>query len=188
MKQMFLNQEIVKKLRIAIQPGAVVILHRMKGENMPLGLKGKVTNVDDAGQIHVNWENGSSLALILDEDEFSIMIRKAKLSYFCRDSGNYKSWQTATFLGHFSEKDIQTIEDSMNPEFDGFIPSQIGLPDEREWDYDPECDQPWWEFNGTNNFPMTVNEKELVRELKRLSTTEIVEAFTEAKGNWVANI
>lgn len=43
----------------------------MEGErNMPSGLKGKVCYVDDAGQIHVNWENGSSLAVLPEVDSF----------------------------------------------------------------------------------------------------------------------
>ena len=33
-------------------------------------LKGKVCYVDDAGQIHVNWENGSSLAVLPEVDSF----------------------------------------------------------------------------------------------------------------------
>lgn len=37
---------------------------------MPSGLKGKVCYVDDAGQIHVNWENGSSLAVLPGVDSF----------------------------------------------------------------------------------------------------------------------
>lgn len=39
---------------------------------MSPGLKGKVDMVDDAGQIHVNWENGSSLALVPGVDSFHI--------------------------------------------------------------------------------------------------------------------
>ena len=35
------------------------------------GLKGTVKHVDDIGQIHVRWENGSGLALNLDVDSFT---------------------------------------------------------------------------------------------------------------------
>lgn len=43
----------------------------MYGEQqMPKGLKGIVDMVDDIGQIHVNWENGSSLALNVEVDSF----------------------------------------------------------------------------------------------------------------------
>ncbi len=39
---------------------------------MSYGLKGTVMSVDDIGQIHVNWENGSTLALT-EEDSFEKM-------------------------------------------------------------------------------------------------------------------
>lgn len=40
---------------------------------MPKGLEGIIDYVDDAPQIHVNWENGSSLALIPEVDKFEII-------------------------------------------------------------------------------------------------------------------
>lgn len=38
---------------------------------IPPGTKGTVTYVDDMGQIGVNWDTGSSLALVPGEDSFS---------------------------------------------------------------------------------------------------------------------
>ena len=37
---------------------------------VPAGTIGTVTSVDDLGTIHVNWENGSTLGLIPDQDQF----------------------------------------------------------------------------------------------------------------------
>jgi hypothetical protein len=37
---------------------------------VPSGTKGTVFHVDDMAQIHVNWDNGSSLALNRGEDSF----------------------------------------------------------------------------------------------------------------------
>lgn len=37
---------------------------------VPSGTKGTVFHVDDLAQIHVNWDNGSSLALNRGEDSF----------------------------------------------------------------------------------------------------------------------
>lgn len=67
---MFHNQiELIKK-------------HYTKGERVKLinmddpysklqnGDEGTITDVDDIGQIHVNWDNGSSLALNYCEDDF----------------------------------------------------------------------------------------------------------------------
>ena len=46
----------------------------MYGESrIPSGTKGSVKFVDDIGQIHVKWDNGSTLALNADVDEFVIL-------------------------------------------------------------------------------------------------------------------
>lgn len=39
----------------------------------PPGTKGTVMHVDALGQIHVNWDNGSQLALIPGEDVFRFL-------------------------------------------------------------------------------------------------------------------
>lgn len=58
-------------LKQTYQPGYEIRLISMKGEpKMSPGLSGIVKCVDDDGQIHVRWQNGSSLALNYDEDEF----------------------------------------------------------------------------------------------------------------------
>ena len=52
--------------------GTKIVLRNMVGEpQMPNGLMGTVEMVDDAGQIHVLWENGSTLALT-EEDSFEV--------------------------------------------------------------------------------------------------------------------
>jgi hypothetical protein len=54
--------------------GKRVELIRMEGEpQMELGMKGVIENVDDINQYHVRWDNGSTLALIPNEDEFTIL-------------------------------------------------------------------------------------------------------------------
>lgn len=66
-----MNIEHIKKL---YQKGMRVRLVRMEGEpQMMAGLEGTIQLIDDAGQIHVKWENGSGLALNLDYDEFEII-------------------------------------------------------------------------------------------------------------------
>lgn len=66
-----LSREEVKKLKERYPEGTAVRLVRMNGEGqMPSGLCGKVRMVDDIGQIHVLWENGSQLALNIEEDAF----------------------------------------------------------------------------------------------------------------------
>lgn len=39
----------------------------------PRGTKGEVWHVDDRGQLHVRWENGSGLALIPGIDKFIVL-------------------------------------------------------------------------------------------------------------------
>lgn len=63
----------VDRIREEYPPGSHVKLIEMKDEpQMPYGLKGTVMTIDDIGQIHVNWENGSMLALT-EEDRFEKM-------------------------------------------------------------------------------------------------------------------
>ena len=68
------NSEKAKWLRKIYKPGVKVRLIYMKGEpQMPKGLEGEVDSVDDVGQIHINWSNGSTLALNTAVDEFEII-------------------------------------------------------------------------------------------------------------------
>lgn len=46
------------------------ILMRDDLHPVPSGTIGTVKSIDDAGQIHMNWENGSTLALVPNTDEF----------------------------------------------------------------------------------------------------------------------
>ena len=57
-----------------ISVGTKVELIEMQGEQqMPKGLRGVVTHIDDAAQIHVKWQNGSSLAIIPEVDKFVVI-------------------------------------------------------------------------------------------------------------------
>lgn len=66
----------VKQIKNMYPEGTKIKLNYMKDtyHPVPSGTLGVVEHVDDAGQIHVKWENGSSLALIYDEDDFEITI------------------------------------------------------------------------------------------------------------------
>lgn len=66
MFSMHIRPEVLKTLREQYPTGTRVELIEMNDpyRNMPPGLKGTVLYVDDAGSIHVNWENGSSLAAL----------------------------------------------------------------------------------------------------------------------------
>lgn len=44
--------------------------------HLAYGDKGTITDIDDIGQIHMNWDCGSSLALNYEEDEFITIIKE----------------------------------------------------------------------------------------------------------------
>lgn len=53
--------------------GKRITLIRMDDAQAPeSGTKGIITKVDGMGQIHVRWDNGSTLAVEPEEDEFVI--------------------------------------------------------------------------------------------------------------------
>ena len=66
MFSMYIRPEVLKQLREQYPVGCTVELVEMCDpyRDMPAGLTGKVTLVDDAESVHVDWSNGSSLAAI----------------------------------------------------------------------------------------------------------------------------
>lgn len=74
---MFMNQKEVERLRKRYPVGTVVMLDYMDDPYRPVpsGTTGTVDYVDDAGTIHVSWENGSTLGICPAADRFHV-IRK----------------------------------------------------------------------------------------------------------------
>ncbi len=73
-----MNVEELKTLDVEeIKIGTTLELVEMQGEKQMRkglrGLRGVVTHIDDAAQIHVRWQNGSSLAIIPEVDKFMIV-------------------------------------------------------------------------------------------------------------------
>ena len=58
-------------------PGTRIRLLSMSDPIAPVpdGTTGTVDLVDDAGQIHMKWDNGRTLALIPGEDSFEVLSR-----------------------------------------------------------------------------------------------------------------
>lgn len=64
------TQAEVAMIRKRYPVGSRIELDYMNEEGMPPGLKGIVKSVDDAGALHIIWENGRSLALVPGADRF----------------------------------------------------------------------------------------------------------------------
>lgn len=68
------HSDEIERPRNIYKPGIKVRLIHMEGKpQMAERLEGTIDYVDDAPQIHVNWENWSSLALIPEVDKFEII-------------------------------------------------------------------------------------------------------------------
>lgn len=64
----------VIRLRKIYPPGTKIQLIMIDdAQAPPSGTIGTVTCVDDIGTIHMKWNNGSSLGLVPDDDEFVIV-------------------------------------------------------------------------------------------------------------------
>ena len=70
------NKEELQRLRERYRLGIVLELTVEMGDPyrpLPAGLRGKCCGVDDAGQLLMVWNNGSTLSLIPGVDSFRIV-------------------------------------------------------------------------------------------------------------------
>ena len=69
-----MNRALLESLRKTYIKGTrIKLTHMDDPQAPPIGTKGTVRGVDDAGQIMVSWDNGSSLSLIYGEDSAEIL-------------------------------------------------------------------------------------------------------------------
>ena len=69
-----ISRETVERLRREYPAGCRVELVEMDDPQAPpIGTLGTVRGVDDIGSIMVNWDNGSGLNVVLNEDEIEII-------------------------------------------------------------------------------------------------------------------
>lgn len=65
----FIDKKTLEQLRKEYPAGTRVILDKMDDiQAPPIGTAGPVTGVDDIGSILVNWDNGSGLNVVFNED------------------------------------------------------------------------------------------------------------------------
>jgi hypothetical protein len=72
-----MSKQQIDLLKKHYKVGSEVELIRLNDETSDLkkkkGDRGIIQSVDDTGQIHVDWYNGSSLALVYQLDEFIVI-------------------------------------------------------------------------------------------------------------------
>lgn len=75
-----LRREEIARIKEMYPKGTPIRLYSMEGEqSVPPGSRGIVDHVDDIGQIHMKWENGSCLALNVEEDRFDIITQQDEI-------------------------------------------------------------------------------------------------------------
>lgn len=76
-----MNQEQVEQLRKLYPKGTRIRIHEMKGDYQPVpkGTYGTVQFVDDAGTIHMTWDNGRGLGAVIGENDFTVIARPDQL-------------------------------------------------------------------------------------------------------------
>jgi len=72
---------MVRFIKEQYPPGTRIRLNSMSDPYSPVppGTEGVVELVDDAGSIHMKWNNGRTLAIIPGEDSFTLLLPKRAL-------------------------------------------------------------------------------------------------------------
>ena len=71
---MMYDRDKVKRLKEKFKAGTRIRLIRMDDvQAPPPGTEGTVRDVDDIGNVLMEWDNGSGLNLVPEEDEFEIL-------------------------------------------------------------------------------------------------------------------
>ena len=75
---MFTSEKMVKFLREKYPPGTRVEVVSLcnEEEHLKPGMKGTVVGVDDQPALLVNWDNGSSLSLLIGKDHFRVVFQQ----------------------------------------------------------------------------------------------------------------
>ena len=103
-------------------------------------------------------------------------VLNTKITYLYRDASNYKVWNEAVIKGKLTDEQQKTILECL---IDGeyFIPSQVGLPEEK-FASKYEDDPVWFELS--EGFA----EPSIGKATEDLTADELVQNFLKAKGNW----
>ena len=151
-----MNTEQVIAMKKIFKPGTRIKLEWMKDPYaLPDGSLGTVDFVDDAGQIQMKWDNGSSLALIYGVDVFRIIPSECGTNFIIKGILDKKEvYYKKTTSEHLwgSEWDVPNFVESINEatHFDSSekaeeVCSNIGFGDFKIYPVCPSCHE---EYDG----------------------------------------
>jgi len=124
------NSNRIKAIKEKYPPGTRIKLIEMYDDYAPVesGTEGTVNFVDDAGQIHMTWDNGRTLALVPEYDKFNIIpsMQTFKLympltvnEYTQHENGDWDEYplklNESTILSHY-DKILTAILNQSMPE------------------------------------------------------------------------
>lgn len=72
----FPTQEQVNRIKERYPIGTVIELTADMEDNynpIPKGMQGEVIGIDDIGTLHMKWQNGSGLGVVVGEDSFKVI-------------------------------------------------------------------------------------------------------------------
>lgn len=87
------EKRFAERMKRCYPPGTRLVLISMDDPYAPIpsGTKGTVVHVDDAAQIHMEWDNGRTLAIVPGEDSFRKLtdeeITEEQIEYMDEENG-----------------------------------------------------------------------------------------------------
>jgi hypothetical protein len=115
----FPSKAQVEALRKDYPTGARVELVKMDDPYTKLkaGERGTVHTVDDAGGVHIDWDNGESLAAIPPDDEIKIIPPTDRLCHRCHKPACKSDNPEYRYQCFNCDEDLYRFETHTNPEF-----------------------------------------------------------------------
>lgn len=103
--------------------------------------------------------------------------QNTRIDYLYRDKSNYKSHQTVIINGLLTNDQITEILRSL-PSHTYFIPEYLDFPSDRNWDFDPQVDDAFWEID-KHSFSETTAKPTI-----ECAPDDIVKRFCELEAKW----